>query len=221
MTGAQLIEKMISINAGERYVSTSQINDNIHRSMELVSSYNKKLIIESNQGLTIEDIRAKIVEVTSTNNLRMVIIDHLHIIKRPGKNEVTEMTYIANALKDMAKKYNVAFLVLSQVNKSDGNYGPKKVNVEQVPGFPMMGMNKVSQQSNELTLGSIKGSSAITDNSALVIAIWEDQNIKAKGAKIIDFAVLKNRYGASGKKYLLSFYGERSSFYDYGKKEEK
>jgi len=222
MTGEQLIERMISINAGEKYVTGGTVTPNIARAMGLVSSYNEKLIIESKQSISVEGMKAKITEEQSKHTVRLVIIDHINIISRPHKNDVAEQTYIANAIMHMAKENNIAFIVLSQVNKSDGNYGVKKFEQESVPGFPLMTTNKFTpQQSNELTMGSIKGSSALSDNSALVVMIYDELNKKIQGGgKIVNFSVVKNRHGPTGKKYLLSFYGNRSTFYDLEDKKD-
>jgi len=83
------------------------------------------ILIDDQSGLTITDLRMKIegmIRASEAANVSfdLFIIDHLGLLKATNRysghrnNEISEMTA---ALKSMAREYNVAIMLLSQLNR--------------------------------------------------------------------------------------------------------
>lgn len=84
------------------------------------------LIIEEQSGLTLGDIRIKLEIMMQTMEkmgkpLELLMIDHLGLIKASNRyagnrnNEIAEMT---SGLKSLAREYDIAVVLLSQLNRS-------------------------------------------------------------------------------------------------------
>jgi len=50
--------------------------------------------------------------------IKVLIIDHMHLIKRPGRDANREFEIISNELKEMKKKLGIPVIALAQFNKS-------------------------------------------------------------------------------------------------------
>jgi replicative DNA helicase len=57
--------------------------------------------------------------------LRLIVVDHLNLLRRPRKNDAVELGEIAIALKNLAKELRVPVLVLVQLNRGGGKARPE------------------------------------------------------------------------------------------------
>ncbi|HUH57714.1 MAG TPA: DnaB-like helicase C-terminal domain-containing protein [Pseudomonadales bacterium] len=156
------------------------------------------LIIEEQSGLTLGDIRIKL-EIMLQNfeklgkPLELLMIDHLGLIKASNRyagnrnNEIAEMT---SGLKSMAREYDIAVVLLSQLNRGLEQQADKR---------PM--------------LSSLRDSGAIEQDADTIILLYresyylgreksDDPSRQAEiSAKLLDcenkleFAIAKQRNG--------------------------
>jgi len=75
------------------------------------------LLIDDTPQLTIDQICARARRAHLQQQLRLVVVDHLHIIRRPGENEVRELGQISAALKGLAKDLRCPVVALAQLNR--------------------------------------------------------------------------------------------------------
>jgi replicative DNA helicase len=75
--------------------------------------------IDDSAAPTVLEIRAKCRRLKAENNLGMVLIDYLQMIKPFGRaeNRVQEISQITRALKALAKELNVPVVALSQLSR--------------------------------------------------------------------------------------------------------
>lgn len=75
------------------------------------------LLIDDTPQLSIDQICARARRAHLQQRLRLVVVDHLHIIRRPGENEVRELGQISAALKGLAKDLGCPVVALAQLNR--------------------------------------------------------------------------------------------------------
>src|SRR5262249_1266340 len=64
----------------------------------------------------------------------LVVLDHLHFVCRPEKNEVHAQANAMQRIKNMAAKYKVKFIVVGQPRKSDKTNRGKMIHITDVKG---------------------------------------------------------------------------------------
>ena len=160
---------------------------------------NMKLFIDPTPSLSIGALSARAKRMKMKENIDLVVIDYLQLMKASGKfdsrqNEVAE---ISGGVKRLAKELNVPVLVLAQLNREvDKNASP-----EALP-----------------KLSHLRESGAIEQDADIVVFLHRDrdknkdltdeQAAQGTDAKLI---VEKNRNGATGLVHL-KFYGNRMLF---------
>lgn len=75
------------------------------------------LWIDDEPSLTIEQIRGRALREHLHSPLRLVVIDHAHIIARPGKNDASEYGVITRGAKALAKELSCPVVLLAQLNR--------------------------------------------------------------------------------------------------------
>lgn len=80
------------------------------------------LFIDESPALSISVIRSRTRRLVRKHNLKLLIIDYLQLIrgsfKRASDNRVQEVSEVTQALKAIAKEFNIPVLALSQLNRS-------------------------------------------------------------------------------------------------------
>lgn len=139
--------------------------------------YAKPFWICYSPSLTVNDIRMGIERV----NPKIIIVDHIQLLKLPGDNEAQEMSKAMYELKRIAGEYNVGIVCASQLNRDEVNNSAK------------------------LTSNNFKGSGGIEEAAAVACKIkMSDESQKEESVWDIDFEVTKNRHGQIGR-VLMSF----------------
>ena len=110
-------------------------------------------------------------------NLDLLVIDHLHLMPRPGKNsEVQELGDITSRLKRLAVELDIPVLLLAQLNRAVAKQNDKRP-----------------------TMADIRGSGSIEQDANLIIMPhrpgYYDENESPFAAELI---VAKNRDGETG-----------------------
>lgn len=75
------------------------------------------LVIDDSPGLDVHQIRARALRAHLQAPLGLVVVDHLHIVRRKGENEIRELGEISRTLKSLAKELNCPVLALAQLNR--------------------------------------------------------------------------------------------------------
>lgn len=88
---------------------------------------NKKIFINETSGMGIEKIKSIARFQKKVNNIDVIFIDYLGLIKREKSNKSTsdEVGHISNEIKNMAKELNVAVVLLCQLNRGIENRSEK------------------------------------------------------------------------------------------------
>jgi replicative DNA helicase len=76
------------------------------------------LLIDDSPALTVDQIVARARRAHLQAPLRLVIVDHMHIVRRAGENEVRELGEISRSLKALAKELNCPVVALAQLNRN-------------------------------------------------------------------------------------------------------
>lgn len=87
----------------------------------------RKLTLEPASGMTVSDIRARIVE----KGYQIVVIDYLQLIPSRGSNRYEQVTNISLALHALAQSLNVTVVALSQVSRSDDDHTPRNSDLRE------------------------------------------------------------------------------------------
>nr|ARO91357.1 replication helicase subunit [Rhodochaete parvula]ASK39567.1 replication helicase subunit [Rhodochaete parvula] len=125
MPSEQLIYRMIS---SESRISLFKLRSGsftsnewkiIEQTIYKLSKLN--LYIDDNPKITISKLRSKIYQLLQNNNkLSIIIIDYLQLIESENKtsNRNLELSIITRSLKIIAREFNLAIIVLSQLSRS-------------------------------------------------------------------------------------------------------
>lgn len=87
----------------------------------------RKLDLISAAGMTVSDIRAKIMEA----GYKVVIIDYLQIVSAKGGNRYEQVTNISIDLHTMAQSLGVVVLALAQLSRSEGERQPRNSDLRE------------------------------------------------------------------------------------------
>lgn len=84
-----------------------------------------QLTQDDQRGLTLLDVRRKVMDAKRRGPLHVVIVDFLQLMRGNGDNRNQELDRIANGLKALGGEFNVAVIVLSQLSReADKRQGP-------------------------------------------------------------------------------------------------
>lgn len=92
------------------------------------------LLIDEQAGLSVGQIVARAKREHLRAPLSLVVIDHIHIIKRPGRDQNEELGQISKVLKALAKDLNVPVLVLAQLNRAVTKQTDKRPTMSDLRG---------------------------------------------------------------------------------------
>lgn len=87
----------------------------------------RKLDLISAAGMTVSDIRAKIME----SGYKVVIIDYLQIVSSRGASRYEQVTNISIDLHTMAQSLGVIVLALAQLSRSEGDRQPRNSDLRE------------------------------------------------------------------------------------------
>lgn len=87
----------------------------------------RKLDLISAAGMTVSDIRAKIMEA----GYKVVIIDYLQIVSAKGSSRYEQVTNISIDLHTMAQSLGVVVLALAQLSRSEGERQPRNSDLRE------------------------------------------------------------------------------------------
>lgn len=138
MATAQLYERVLS-NVGEipyrhlRFPREApdtfiQKDGPLYRAIAVASKL--PLIVDDQPGLTVDQIAARARQLHMVEPLRLVVVDHLNLIRRPRKNTTEELGEVAMHLKNLAKELKIPVMVLVQLNRNSKAGDNKRPELE-------------------------------------------------------------------------------------------
>lgn len=137
---------------------------------------NLPLLIDDQCGLSMEQIASRATQMHMQKPLNLMIVDYMHIMNRPRRNDVAELGGIAIGLKNLAKNLHIPVIALHQINRN----------------------NASSDRSRRPTIFDIRASGEIAETANTVIAIYRSEVARPDFAPLKGYAealVLKQRQG--------------------------
>ena len=148
-----------------------------------------ELFIDATPGISVYELRAKARKLKAQENIDMIVIDYLQLMKAGGAEESRQVTVanISGGLKAVAKELNIPVLVLAQLNRETEKGG---------------GGGKAEKQADSLPkLSNLRESGAIEQDADVVCFIHRNREDSKEGSgkdAITYLIVEKNRNGKTG-----------------------
>lgn len=182
MTVCELTERAVC-NLGNfplRWVTSPLDEDNPKNAMDFVRTGSRllkelPLLIDDQCGLSLEQIVARATQVHMRTPLAFVVVDYMHIMARPRRNDVAELGGIATGLKNLSKTLGIPVMALHQLNRSNAN------NASRRP-----------------TLFDIRASGEIAETANTVLAVYRSEVARPTLGPLLGTAeclILKQRQG--------------------------
>jgi replicative DNA helicase len=152
-----------------------------------------KIFLDDTPALPIMEFRSKARKLKSEQDIGMIIIDYLQLMKAPGKNvgsREQEIGEISRNLKGIAKELSIPILALAQLNRG------------------------VEQRADKRPMNSdLRESGSIEQDADIIGFIYRDEvyNPDSEDKGIAEFILGKHRNGSLGT-VRLRFFGEYTRF---------
>ena len=101
-------------------------------SLKLQNTYqeinNLNFFFDDSPNLTVSELRSKLRRYKNNNNIKLVLIDYLQLIKPESNrdNRVNELSEITRGLKQLAKEFDLPVISLSQLSRQVENRDDKR-----------------------------------------------------------------------------------------------
>ena len=101
-------------------------------SLKLQNTYqeinNLNFFFDDSPNLTVSELRSKLRRYKNNNNIKLVLIDYLQLIKPESNrdNRVNELSEITRSLKQLAKEFDLPVISLSQLSRQVENREDKR-----------------------------------------------------------------------------------------------
>lgn len=110
------------------------------------------IMIDDQCGITVDEVVSRATQLHMQKPLAFVVVDYMHILNRPRRNDVAELGAIATALKNLSKTLGVPVMALHQLNRGNGQ-----------------------RESRRPTIFDIRASGEIAETANTVIAIYRSE----------------------------------------------
>lgn len=189
MTAGELMERAVA-NVGQiphRWLRFPK--DAPDYAMESITAHSRDvsklpLLLDDKAGRDVDAICSLARQAHMQEPLRLIVVDHLGIIARPGKHDPSELGAITAQLKRLAKDLGVPVLLLCQLNRG-------------VEGRP----EKRPQ------LSDLRDSGRIEEDADVVLCLYRDEFYTPQGSPLAGYfeaIVRKNRSGELGTAWAKS-----------------
>ncbi|MHB8789788.1 MAG: replicative DNA helicase [Desulfobulbaceae bacterium] len=169
--------------------------ENLNRATGYLSD--APIYIDDSPGLSVLEMRAKARRLKSEQDLGMVVIDYLQLMRGRGntENRAQEISEISRSLKAMAKELEVPVIALSQLNRSLESRPDKRPK-----------------------LSDLRESGAIEQDADVIIFIYRDEVYRPAednpNRNMAEIIIGKQRNGPIGT-IKLTFLAQYTSFESY------
>ncbi len=125
MSKERIADRLISLETGinSRKIQTNDLTEHDWASIDSIIPLfdNNTFKIIDDSDLTAEEIKNIAIIENKKQNLDLIVIDYLQIIKySEGENANLKIAHISKTLKNLAKKINVPIIALSQLKRTQG-----------------------------------------------------------------------------------------------------
>jgi replicative DNA helicase len=186
MSGDSIAQRSLSGATGKSNLELIQgrceIDDLVNKSSHL---FMMPLFIDDTAGISITELHSKSRKLVQKNNVKMIIVDYIQLMKGEGDTREQVVAGISRGLKSIAKDLNLPVIGLSQLNRE--------------------GEGKIS-------LSKLRESGALEQDADVVLflerpskqgartVIIDNNEVDASDKMLINIA--KNRNGATGEIYI-------------------
>lgn len=92
------------------------------------------MLIDETPAITIQQLSARAEREHLRSPLSLIVVDHLHIMGRPRKNDVAELGEISAGLKSLSKRLSVPVVALAQLNRGNTQRTDKRPTMADLRG---------------------------------------------------------------------------------------
>ena len=130
MMASQLFERVVA-NVGHvpyraiRFPQEATSDERARLNVGAKEASTLGLVVDDQPGLSLDQISSRARQLHMIEPLRLIVVDHLNLIRRPRKFSASELGEIAIGLKNLAKELAVPVIVLVQLNRG-GKSGDNK-----------------------------------------------------------------------------------------------
>lgn len=168
----------------------------VETTLKRLESEEYPLFIDDTPSMHVDDMRSKMLYLVKHHGVSEVIVDYSQLMDGEGSNRQEEVAYVVQALRAMAKEFQVAIIALAQFNRSDVREQvlrmPKLHNMRESGSLEMTADIVLSIMRPELTIDGLSIGGIPLKNRAIL-------------------SVLKNREG--DRKHIdMIFDGPRTKF---------
>lgn len=138
------------------------------------------LQINTTPALHVDQLRAQCRAISRRQDVRLIVVDHLGLLRGEGRDKYQQTGYVSNTLKVIAKENNAVVMALVQLNRS-------------VEG----------RTNRRPELSDLRDSGEIEQDADGVIMLYRDDyyNPESPASGVLEAIVRKNRDGALGTAY--------------------
>ena len=188
MSKAQLSNRALSAESRvpATKITTGDLSDaEINYLVDGLSQLDKRpLYIDDTAGITVADMRAKLLQFKQKRGLDLVVIDYVQLIQgKRAENRVQEVSEISRSLKAMAKSFDVPILALSQLSRA------VELRADKHP-----------------QLSDLRDSGSLEQDADIVMFLYRDEYYNrddCENRRLAEVNIAKNRNGATASIRLL------------------
>lgn len=198
MSRLQIMMRLLAIRAGVSMSSIRTGKPHLTQTewsrLEVAASelQKTKLYIDDSASLSIIEMKSRARRLMTENQLDIVFIDYLQLMKVTGENlrrndsRAQEITIITASLKELAKELNIPVVAMAQLNRAPETRGTRK---EKGPKY---------------LLSDLKESGSIEQDADLVIFLHREDQVDRDTDKkgVAEVIIAKQRNGPTGKIFL-------------------
>lgn len=200
MSRQQITERLLAQVGGIEFsrIITGHLEDSDYDRMAAAIGrlHEVPLLIDDTGGMTVQDIAARARAQAKSGGLSLIVVDYLQIMGYPGRamSRNDQLGEMSRQMKALAKELNVAFILLSQLNR----------DVEK-------------RQDKRPLMSDLRESGAIEQDADLIVMMYRDDyyNPDSEFKGMAEAIIRKNRNGEVGV-VGLRFEGTKVRFANIG-----
>jgi len=155
---------------------------------------NTKIFFDDTPTLSLFEIRERIMELNRENDIGLIVVDNLQLIKsyNSSENKGSKRTKITKELKNLAEEFNIPVIVSSNLKR------------------------KIDKRSNKRPLLSYLQFGSIGNYADIIVFLYRDEvyDIDSPDKGTAEIIINKHRYGSLGV-VRLNFSGQYNKFENY------
>ncbi|MCM8767106.1 MAG: replicative DNA helicase [Candidatus Omnitrophica bacterium] len=204
MSKEQIVQRMLCSEAKVNILKFRQgiLSDKDIGKLLVAASHleGSPIFIDDTPSLNVFELRARARRLKAKENIQVIIIDYLQLMKGKGKaeNRQQEISEISAALKSLAKELNIPVIAVSQLSRATEQRADKKPQ-----------------------LADLRESGSIEQDADLVLLLYREEyyNETEENKGKAEVIIAKQRNGPTGS-IFLTFLEEYTRFENYTPREE-